>query len=89
MFKHKSVRHLIAAVLVIVFLTMFLSGSALAFGDSTFGNRSKTTYIEPFSKTPPSWIIGEGNEPWWKNIFDKKTGFDNWGSGGSSGSKWW
>jgi hypothetical protein len=90
MFKNKYARQLTAAILVFLILTLFVSGSVFAFSDFNFDSGSKTTFIEPFSKTPPSWITGEDNEPWWKNIFDKKTAFDGWGSSsGSTGSKWW
>ena len=90
MFNNKFVRHLTAAILVFVILTLFISGPVLAYSYSAFGSKSNTKFIEPFGKNPPTWIIGGEAEPWWKNIFDKKTGFDSWGrNGSSSGSRWW
>ncbi len=89
MFKNVFVRYLTAAILILVILTLFVSGPVFAFSNS-FGSKNNTTFIEPFDKNPPSWITNGGTEPWWKNIFDKKTGFDGWGSdGGTSGNKWW
>jgi hypothetical protein len=90
MLNNKSVRYFVVTILVFVILTLFVSGPVFAFSNFNFDARNNTTFIEPFSKNPPAWITGEDSEPWWENIFDKKTGFDNWGgSSGSAGNKWW
>ncbi len=90
MLKNKFVRYLASTILIIVVLTLFVSGPVFAFSDISFGSKSDTTFIEPFGKNPPSWITNGETEPWWENIFDKKTGIDGWETNsGSAGNKWW
>jgi hypothetical protein len=76
MLYNKYVRYLVASILVFVILNLFFSGPVVAISNFDFGSKNNTIFIEPVGKMPPAWITGEDTEPWWENIFDKKTGFD-------------